>query len=551
MGGKAELDMRLTHLEGSASRSMQSMATIYGNIQREERSDNDFVSKYPSWSGMRSSVLNMDIKASLQQMKDTFSQAQDSDAVIKKELQDSSFVDSLRLLSMSRAEISKLLPAVGTSTILLDLMNDDSAGHRSSGSASATGGGVNTSALENKLVEMAQIIDKRQTILAELESIGNKDITQELMDKYVKVANTTGGSAAAAGVADTAVDLSDIITKHLGLTAASLASLAAADDRQTILLREISQASEQFQRACVSDPTILSRNKVIQNLEQTITRFLNVLTQLSAGVTFYSNFQSRLLTLQQHCDDLIYTQQLQRQEFEHNLSQEQLRQSQESQDREYAERLAKEMAQVSVSSPSHHATAAAGNGNGSPAATVSYPQLPAASRPSSATVAGSGASSARNLMSSSGPRPAAGAPLPGQQSAPSPYEVSYGQPINGPPASYQYNPSPAYPTVAVASPTAPMHQPAAPAAVASSMSTPHDLHDKALRLAEMGFSYDKCVDMLKVNNGDEVNALNSLLSAGSSGGSFAAATGSASSRGSISPPKPAKPSGLFNNWNKK
>ena len=73
------------------------------------------------------------------------------------------------------------------------------------------------------------------------------------------------------------------------------------------------------------------------------------------------------------------------------------------------------------------------------------------------------------------------------------------------------------------------------------------MHNKALRLCEMGFSYDQYLEMLKVNDGDEMNALNSLLSS-----SHAESTMN-NGNVSVGPPKPSNkptPSGLSHNWRK-
>ena len=65
----------------------------------------------------------------------------------------------------------------------------------------------------------------------------------------------------------------------------------------------------------------------------------------------------------------------------------------------------------------------------------------------------------------------------------------------------------------------------------------------------MGFPYEQCIEMLKVNNGDEMNTLNSLLS--SSNINPAGTSATTTTGATVAPPKPVKQqpsSGLFNNW---
>ena len=48
MGGKTELDIRMRQLDSNASRSMQTMANIYSKLTQQEKSDSEFLLKYPA-----------------------------------------------------------------------------------------------------------------------------------------------------------------------------------------------------------------------------------------------------------------------------------------------------------------------------------------------------------------------------------------------------------------------------------------------------------------------------------------------------------------------
>jgi len=119
-----------------------------------------------------------------------------------------------------------------------------------------------------------------------------------------------------------------ICDQHVALCDESIAAVARSKSRQDELLPEIFDANDRWIRARQQDPLSIEKDGVISSIEQSATRFINLHAQLSAGITFYSNLQSRLSTLQQNCDDLIFTQQLQRQEFESEVEQAVLRASQ-------------------------------------------------------------------------------------------------------------------------------------------------------------------------------------------------------------------------------
>lgn len=66
----------------------------------------------------------------------------------------------------------------------------------------------------------------------------------------------------------------------------------------------------------VNDPLSVERDRIIKVLEQGMSSYFSLISKISAGSTFYMNLQTRLTGLMQQCDDMCYTQQLQRQELE-------------------------------------------------------------------------------------------------------------------------------------------------------------------------------------------------------------------------------------------
>ena len=47
----------------------------------------------------------------------------------------------------------------------------------------------------------------------------------------------------------------------------------------------------------ISDPFVVKVNEVVKKLEQTISKFFNLQTQITSGITFYTNLQVRYCTV--------------------------------------------------------------------------------------------------------------------------------------------------------------------------------------------------------------------------------------------------------------
>lgn len=274
MGQKAELISKLGLLEVAAGRCVHSMATIFESLQQEERVDATFRDRFPQWDGVSSAALCVDLRSTWSLLKEAFAQAQDKDRAAKAELNDSDFDQQLMMLSKSRNEISALLP-----------------------SAVAATGGVDTSGLEAKLVEMATIIEHRERALAALEQLSNRDISDLLLAQCT-VKGASEQSVALASVVD---DLVESAKPHVDFIQSSIV-------RQQTLLADIDHANLQFVQAQSSDPLTQQRNSALQQMEQALTRFQNLHAQLLAGLTFYANFQvSFTVTLSSIISFTIFT----------------------------------------------------------------------------------------------------------------------------------------------------------------------------------------------------------------------------------------------------
>ena len=222
------------------------------------------------------------------------------------------FQNCLKLLSMSLPELESQLPQGGT----------------------GGSGLVDTSELESCLVQIANLFEARETALSNVKN-RVRDFEANATEAFCDA--TFGKSA-----------LSNETTEALLGTQIQALEPLTEDVKNTLseqerILQAVATANDAFNNARVNDPIQYEREKFMKELEQGIAMYSQTLSQISAGSTFYMDMQSRLTSLMQQCDDLSYTQQLQRQEFEVECMREQDRENQVVSDHDMALRLAEEM----------------------------------------------------------------------------------------------------------------------------------------------------------------------------------------------------------------
>lgn len=254
-------------------------------------------------------------------------------------------------------------------------------------------------------------------------------------------------------------------------SAAALAALrqvkgevAASVEKQRPVLAQILQENEKFQNARRADPAVLERDALIQRLETGVVACHELHAQLSEGLEFYTSVGKRIGQLLLVVEDMAYTQDLQRRDFEVELGQAQRRQSQETEDAEVARRL--------------------------------FDQL---------NMQAGGAAAAPGGQQQQHPP---GPPPPYTSAAPPAYQ---------PPASTMAPPMPppppAYPGSAGAAPPPPyaMPPPAMPTATAMPISQPMSTDVLVSQIVGMGFTEQQARQALAQHNNDVQAALNALL----------------------------------------
>ena len=533
LGGLAELNTRFADVEAAAVRAETSMAQIEESVGREERADEAFRARFPQWGsaagkGTPSKVLNVDIKANLERLRQAHANARSSDAKLQKELGDAGFVACMDTLALDKDGLTKLLPQ--PTEPLLDLLDGD-------GAAGGPGGAAETQALEKKLFEMAGIIEHRDALVQQLRAHVSRDVGESIL--AAASARAAEGDGAANGLK---AACESAVQEEVRAAEALAAQVGATVAQQADVMAQVAVANNAFNAAREGDAVTAERDRVVRDIEQSVSRFLTAPSQLAAAAGFYANLQSRLSALLLSSDDLAYTQGLLRQEHEAGEAREFEKSSQEDRDREYALQLAAEMDELTLRpTPGQHADQPPAAAAAAAPATLLLPGLASVSAgvPVAGPVGANGALPPQYsyaMYPASTPYPGMPQPYPVPPAGPaaSPYNTTYiaaptpmpvastAQPSpyadqQPPPRGVYHEPGtmpappnfqpPSYPPPYVPPPSHPMPQPqpqpqhAGPA-----------LNDGAVaRLTEMGFPRDRVVAALASHGNDEEAALNALL----------------------------------------
>ena len=209
---------RCAEIDGAAQRAEASIQRIADSLQREEQTDEAFRSKYHvfhsnssnhlgngsngsggsgsggtgSSSGGSSSgggstggggltmgppskLLNQDIHANTERLRQAYLKARLSDENISKELQDPTFIACIETLMKDKQGLTELLPK--PTEPLLDLLgdNEDGGGTGSGGSGSLP----EMHALEKLLFELASVVEEREVLVQQLrQRVNNTNLTE-------------------------------------------------------------------------------------------------------------------------------------------------------------------------------------------------------------------------------------------------------------------------------------------------------------------------------------------------------------------------------------
>lgn len=321
-GGLAgDLASRVEDLERLADRAKSTMDGIEYSLRREESIDGSFRDRFPNYSGPSSLHLSEDIRCHVKVLMQAYDVARSNDKTMISRVQGMEFQKHLRLLGMTLPELEAQLPS-------------------GDGSSPTSHNLVNTSELEEHLVKIATLFEAREVAVGKLKTHVS-DFDLAATDAFIE---------ALAGQTNLSVeDTEELLRTQLQALEPLTGAVTATLYEQQKVLEDVAQSNNAFNDARTNDPLQKAREDVIKQLEQGMSAYSQSSSQLNAGSTFYMDMQSRLTSLTQQCDDLSYTQQLQRQEYEVEQMRDQDRENQERSDHDMALRLAEEMDRMNMS----------------------------------------------------------------------------------------------------------------------------------------------------------------------------------------------------------
>mmetsp|Transcript_35032 Transcript_35032/g.60323 ORF Transcript_35032/g.60323 Transcript_35032/m.60323 type:complete len:433 (+) Transcript_35032:903-2201(+) len=397
-----------------------------------------------------------------------------------------------------------------------------------------------TSVLSGELLKLAQLIQARDTLCAELSDACTQaqEGAVETVAKFVEEGNAiAAGGDVGSGGSDGPLDLAagEPSAELSNLLAGITTEIAVKKDKldqniaeQGLQMQRIMVENDAFQAARSADAITLERERIVQGAENAAIAFMEMHAQLSEGVAFYTDLVGRLGQLLQTSEGYSYAQNMVREDFETAQGDK----TQEASDAEMARRLAEQL-QIEVGTPTPVIPAPAYPGT-STTATPSFPSAAAGAvaAPSAPTFVPPAASApAFNVDSAPYQAPVPGGPCstPAAVAAAAytPAPAYAPRPAYQPPASSSSSTGssaaagPAFPSATAAydpyaQAAAPLGAPppysAAPPPYSAATAGGGGGDQAVIRLTEMGFERHKILQALKAHNGDEQAALNSLLS---------------------------------------
>jgi hypothetical protein len=389
MGSVERLKTMLMDLNNSSRRAMTSMKLLEETITTEENKDNAFFKQNPQYNGSKSSMLDIDIKTNLTLLKEAFNNAQINDETITKEIIDCTTAEmKFLLLTKSRDELTALFPSSNSSSTsqkprqppppppkevnLLDF--DDFPSSSSTHSASvpppapsvtspgqANGNqsllGPDGLKLEEKLHQLAEIFENRIQQVEKLKSYLSININETIQSTLLSspssaIASSLSSDSGRSQSTGLSPAIQEIYDRNLNEVKDLKGAIDNGFHHQDEFISSILQLNDSFTKYKSNNPIIQEKNRFLSLLDEQINKFFSLHSQLNAGSTFYSNLQAKLTTLQQNIDDLSYTQQWQRSEYEKDSFTQRNRYDQEQRDHELAIKLANELSISNNTTPS-------------------------------------------------------------------------------------------------------------------------------------------------------------------------------------------------------
>ena len=296
-----DLRRRQADVSAKAERAGVSIEQLQRAMERERADDRAFVAQHPMAASSAGALDN--IRATFLSLRDSYATARMADAALADVLESPEFKRAMELLSKDRSELNASLPsAVGSLTK------------------------VGTMALEQTLADLDRSLQERLRLKKQLEAQVNDDVVSEVQRRV------------SAGE-----ELRKIETELLGRYSDMGRRVRELVAQQPQLLDAIVNNHQRFVEARSQDPQSALLDNAIAAIERSISQFTTVQSQMSDGLTFYTNLQARLSSLAQSLDDLCYAQHMMRRETEDQETSQRSRLEQERADAAFAQRLQDEL----------------------------------------------------------------------------------------------------------------------------------------------------------------------------------------------------------------
>jgi hypothetical protein len=299
----SDLQAQAEELQKAAGQVAGTFLQIEKTLKEEETREVTFRAKYgAAWDkfGEPSAQLMATTWKEVSHFQTLFAAAQKSDDYLATRLRSPELEGLAALLGASRRDLDARLaqPSSGSSPVVVD-----------------------TSNLSAAMLRLAKLLDEREALLVRIKA------EPEALSLRLK------GRLLAGEKVDEAVPQAMTSLEELkGDMAASMAG-------QGPLLQEILKENERFQAGRKADPVLLERDTLVQQLETGVLQCHELHAQLAEGREFYASVSKRIQQLLLVAEDQVYTQDIQRRDFEVELGQSAHRQKQESDDQEIARKL--------------------------------------------------------------------------------------------------------------------------------------------------------------------------------------------------------------------
>ena len=142
--------------------------------------------------------------------------------------------------------------------------------------------------LEEKLCELAILIESRDQLLSELNEANNNIINtsiDQLLNAFMNYSIENNQ------INSIEIELQTIIDRNVTELTNIANNININIQKQDEFLKNILNLNKTFQKLIENDPKIVIRNNIIEKIEIIIAKVYNWFSQLNGGITFYSNLQ--------------------------------------------------------------------------------------------------------------------------------------------------------------------------------------------------------------------------------------------------------------------